>query len=626
MADPSDSEEAAFVTFYSFKGGVGRSMALINVAGILAGRGFRVLALDMDLEAPGISYLMRHEAKREEEELPGFIDLLADACERGEDGDLFALDPQQVVERYSYTYTVPDPIRQSEDGLLRIMPAGRFDGQYQERLDGLDLGQLYRDGQGQPLVEVFKQVVRASDQFDFVFIDSRTGFSDESGICTRDLGDYLVVVMGLNRQNQEGTVEFLHSLRQTNVKPKGLRVVLSPVPNGEDELVEERENQASEALSEAYGDKVSLELQIPYHPRLALTEEPHIFRRSRGYLYEAYVEIERAALEMLGMTPESLRIEVDMAVKAKSEPEVLSLLKRMIKLDGGVDALTGVAVNAEKFITSDSSTELRKFFADHLPGDHWVVGHLAAELSEKKNGDARMFYQSAIESDPEDSDILEGYARFLWHVCGDMDGAENSFQRAIKRDPNNAGILGTYALYLEEICSYHKAEEMYLCALKSDSKDARNLGNYANFLLDIRGDFERAEEYSQRSLVSDPYNAIQLGNYAKMLLITGRDAEGEAKISNAWEGYPEEADLKCELLFYGVAHLWKTRPDDLSKLKSLLEAGHNSKDWPLEKNVERAREAGHPHPEFVAALAEVVSGKARVETLEEFEVWRAGKF
>ena len=31
-----ETPKATFVTFYSFKGGVGRSMALINTAGILA--------------------------------------------------------------------------------------------------------------------------------------------------------------------------------------------------------------------------------------------------------------------------------------------------------------------------------------------------------------------------------------------------------------------------------------------------------------------------------------------------------------------------------------------------------------------------------------------------------------
>lgn len=41
-------------TFYSFKGGVGRSMALSNVAEFLYSRGARVLMVDWDLEAPGL--------------------------------------------------------------------------------------------------------------------------------------------------------------------------------------------------------------------------------------------------------------------------------------------------------------------------------------------------------------------------------------------------------------------------------------------------------------------------------------------------------------------------------------------------------------------------------------------
>src|ERR1044071_8965008 len=42
------------VTFYSYKGGTGRSMLLANVAWLLASNGRRVLAIDWDLEAPGL--------------------------------------------------------------------------------------------------------------------------------------------------------------------------------------------------------------------------------------------------------------------------------------------------------------------------------------------------------------------------------------------------------------------------------------------------------------------------------------------------------------------------------------------------------------------------------------------
>ena len=45
---------SGIVTFYSYKGGVGRSMALANIAVLLARRALKVLVVDWDLEAPGL--------------------------------------------------------------------------------------------------------------------------------------------------------------------------------------------------------------------------------------------------------------------------------------------------------------------------------------------------------------------------------------------------------------------------------------------------------------------------------------------------------------------------------------------------------------------------------------------
>jgi Mrp family chromosome partitioning ATPase len=44
------------VAFYSYKGGVGRSLLLANAAQFLATLGKRVVALDFDFEAPGLHY------------------------------------------------------------------------------------------------------------------------------------------------------------------------------------------------------------------------------------------------------------------------------------------------------------------------------------------------------------------------------------------------------------------------------------------------------------------------------------------------------------------------------------------------------------------------------------------
>ena len=656
-------EKTSLVTFYSFNGGVGRSMALVNVAGIMAGRGFRILALDMDLEAPGISYLMRQEAQLADKQLPGFVDLLTDSCTRGEEADLFALSPTEVVERYSYAYPLPSGIRLREDGLLRIMPAGQFDGDYQKRLDSLALGQLYREGQGKPLIEAFKQVITEAKMFDFVFIDSRTGFSDESGICTRDLADYLVVVMGLNRQNQEGTADFLRSLRVSQAVPKGLRVVLSPVPNGEDELVDEREKQAAKTLSEAFNEEIELGLQIPYHPRLALTEEPHIFRRSKGHLYESYAAIERAVLKMMELTPQALQKEVAKMAEAKRLDAVMQLLHHLERIDPGSEALASMSGGVlEKLAVLPEAAMLRSHLADKLGYNLWAMSSLASKLHDADSPDAALFYEQLIKVDPNDADTLGNYANFLTDVLKnhqsanlyyksslvlspnnainlgnyayflegilkDHDAAEAHYKLALKADPQNPINLGNYAFFLTNIRKDHDgSEEYFKLALDTNPKSAANLGSYANFLTDIRKDHDSAEAYYKRALETAPDDVVSLGNYAKLLFISKRLPDAIRKLNEAFKLEPVVPDLKCELHFYACAHAWEQFPESLSVLKSLLVSSASSPDWPLEENVRVAQEEGHPHPEFIAVLADVVSGKAKVADLERFEVWQKGAF
>jgi cellulose biosynthesis protein BcsQ len=62
-------------TFYSYKGGVGRSMALASVGDVLARRGLRVLMIDFDLEAPGLEEYFPVE-RGEFRSRPGLLDLL----------------------------------------------------------------------------------------------------------------------------------------------------------------------------------------------------------------------------------------------------------------------------------------------------------------------------------------------------------------------------------------------------------------------------------------------------------------------------------------------------------------------------------------------------------------------
>src|ERR1041385_6770285 len=72
----SSRPQGLICTFYSYKGGVGRSMALANIALLLARRGKRVLAVDWDLEAPGLNYYFASLEKQEPTQKGGLIAFL----------------------------------------------------------------------------------------------------------------------------------------------------------------------------------------------------------------------------------------------------------------------------------------------------------------------------------------------------------------------------------------------------------------------------------------------------------------------------------------------------------------------------------------------------------------------
>jgi Mrp family chromosome partitioning ATPase len=75
------------VTFYSYKGGTGRTMAAANIACLLAKAGRRVLLVDFDLEAPGV-WRYFEDFQRGLDRQAGLIELLTEqATERlGYDG------------------------------------------------------------------------------------------------------------------------------------------------------------------------------------------------------------------------------------------------------------------------------------------------------------------------------------------------------------------------------------------------------------------------------------------------------------------------------------------------------------------------------------------------------------
>src|ERR1700732_2300412 len=167
------------VTFYSFKGGVGRSMALVNVAEILADWGFHVILCDWDLEAPGLErYLVVGQGTvgSDDRELlhvlnqPGLLDLLLEYKELLSQPPH---DPTEAVHTHvpmgdldlrrpsSYALRVSTGRRRS--GSLRLLTAGRRMGEayqrYAEGISRFDWDDFYRRWAGDAYIDFFRREV-----------------------------------------------------------------------------------------------------------------------------------------------------------------------------------------------------------------------------------------------------------------------------------------------------------------------------------------------------------------------------------------------------------------------------------------------------------------------------------
>lgn len=238
------------VTFYSFKGGVGRTLAMMNTAYRLSQQGKSVFILDFDLEAPGVDVFFDSR-----EASPGLLDCIAQYVESG-----------SVPPLREFVSEIPE----AKPGKVLFMSAGRRDQNYQSLLAKLNWKDFYARQQGFYFVENLKAAIKAIYNPDYVLVDSRTGFTDISGICTLQLPDLVVLLFGLNEQNLIGTAQIYRTITRS---PHGRSIqtllVASPVPDVPSAMVgikEERLKRASELL------KSEPDLLLPYNPFVAFRE------------------------------------------------------------------------------------------------------------------------------------------------------------------------------------------------------------------------------------------------------------------------------------------------------------------------------------------------------------------
>ena len=277
-------------------------MVLANLAWMLAMNNKQVLVIDWDLEAPGVHrYFHPFLEDKELQSTRGLMDFVEDLAARA------AASPQPLPDEEGDVSSYVVSLGRAgwnweefgERAGIDLIPAGQQNAGYSKKLNSFDWISFYTKLDGRRLLSYMAS--QLTTIYDYILIDSRTGVSDTSGICTVELPDTVVVCFTLNEQSIRGAANVSESIisqraaldehkRSENEIPdqRASEFRIYPVPT----RIEQSENSKKQiglslvqkTFSRYLGDvsqddlrRYWGDLQMPYVPVYAFEEVPAVF-------------------------------------------------------------------------------------------------------------------------------------------------------------------------------------------------------------------------------------------------------------------------------------------------------------------------------------------------------------
>lgn len=301
------SRAGQVVTFYSFKGGTGRTMALANVAWILAANGKRVLIADWDLESPGLDRFFQPFMDTQAGDRPGIVNLIRGYAWAMVDAEI---DPEavhsagwsrkaalpaisaMVDEHISRLdgYVIPLSWQFPSDGVLHFLSPGKpNNGDYYATLSSLNWDNFYENLYGDRFMTALRTFLKS--RYNYVLIDSRTGHGDLADICTVHLPDMVIDCFTLTNQGIYGSAMMTREIRNHSDRD----ITIWPVPMRIDHAQKEKVDAGlkfAAALFEGLPAGMSEEerhdywatVEVPYRPSYAYEETLATFYDRPGSL------------------------------------------------------------------------------------------------------------------------------------------------------------------------------------------------------------------------------------------------------------------------------------------------------------------------------------------------------
>lgn len=240
------------VSFYSYKGGVGRTTALALFASSYAmHHSKKVFIIDCDFEAPGLINFF--QISSEDKPKNGVVEYIKDKEA--------TLNPNL---RDDYVYEVSK--KYTGGGEVNMMPSGNIFYQadrndYLEALARIDLHD------NNTLTLQFKDLIEdINNEFrpDVILIDSRTGFNDVFGIVATKLSTIAIGFFGNNTQNTPGLQFFLDVMLASNIKTNVI-LALSIISSSYSKALASFKDKVYEYIKNEFADEYSGMPAIPIY-------------------------------------------------------------------------------------------------------------------------------------------------------------------------------------------------------------------------------------------------------------------------------------------------------------------------------------------------------------------------
>lgn len=255
------------VTFYSYKGGMGRTTTMISYAIDLAiNNNKRVVVIDCDLEAPGyLNFFKLSQHKTlSSGKVNGLVEFLSDLQ--------FSRDDKSLdLNNYIVNVSFGNEGLRSRDGMdnIYIMPAGNLNEDFEfssgenrkQYLEGLSRINLSNESSIIKSLQILINKIKEELHPDIILIDSRTGFNDIIGNSALYLADMIVGFFGFNEQTVPGLLNLIDSYYQNDFKLLLVSSIL-PVQNSE-ELVTDEINRINRYIDVKFGNEGAYDKDIP---------------------------------------------------------------------------------------------------------------------------------------------------------------------------------------------------------------------------------------------------------------------------------------------------------------------------------------------------------------------------